>query len=370
MRFAGVLDDLRDSGLYRRLRPGRIDGAHITVGGRRLLNLCSNDYLGLPPDRVARGQFQSSSRLLSGSDASHGRLEDALARHKSQERALVFPTGYMANIGAIQAVAEAGDTILSDSLNHASIIQGCRLSGATVSIYGHNDVDDLEQKLVGGGRRFVITEGIFSMDGDCADLARIADVAHRAGAMLILDDAHGDFAVGPDGSGTAGRLGLAGRIDMYVSSLSKALGSFGGYVAARKETIDLLVNRSKAFIYTSALPSGLADHALRRVRSDRAQRQERLAENARLLAAGLRAAGYDVRSGTHIIPVMIHDEKRSEAFAMSLADLGVFAQPVRYPTVPRGGARIRLSVTAWLERDHIGQILDAFGRAGREHGVL
>ena len=350
---------------------GSVNGAHITIGKKIFLNLCSNDYLGIPAGRIATSQMQSSSRLLSGNDPSYAELEKKLARHKSQRRSLVFPTGYMANLGAIAGIIQKGDLVLSDELNHASIIDACRLAGGRTIVYRHNDMRELARKIRrAGNRKFIITEGIFSMDGDYAELAQIAEIAQKSGAATILDDAHGDFAVGRDGRGTASLLGLAKKIDVYTSSLSKGLGSFGGYVAAREDLVNLCINRSRAFIYTSALPSVLIRDASRRMNADRGKRQKRLAENTRRISGGLRGMGYDIRSNTHIIPIVIGDEKRAADFGRALMRNGIFAQPIRYPTVPRNRARIRLSVTAWLDRGQIDRTLEVFGRIGRKFGVL
>ncbi len=365
------MDGIKKDGLYRRMRLGTVAGAHIVIGGKRYLNLCSNDYLGIPPQRVAAGQMQSSSRLVSGNDASYYYLEKKLARHKSQQASLVYPTGYMANLGAISSIVRGGDLVLSDSLNHASIIEACRLSGAKISVYRHNDMDDLGAKLAQRRqRKFIITEGVFSMDGDFADLRRIAELARQAGAILVLDDAHGDFAVGRDGRGTASHLGVARQIDVYISSLSKALGSFGGYVASSRDAIEFCTNKSKAFIYTSALPSLLIRHASKRFDHDREKKRRALAANVRRVSGGLRKLGYEISSKTHIIPVVIGDEKRAVDFGGELLKNGVFAQPIRYPTVPRGTARIRLSVTAWLGPDNIECALGAFESAGKKFRII
>ncbi|RNJ79986.1 MAG: aminotransferase class I/II-fold pyridoxal phosphate-dependent enzyme [Nitrosopumilus sp. H8] len=343
------------------MRYGRTDGARITIGGKSLLNLCSNDYLGMCPTQVPQGQLQSSSRLLAGNDESYRELEDALAGHKSQESSLVYPTGYMANMGAISAVASAGDLILSDELNHASIIDACKITGAAVSIYKHNDMDDLSSKIRGKAQnKFIVCEGIFSMDGDYSDLARISEVARKEGAVTILDDAHGDFAVGSDGRGTPDELGSG--VDVYISSLSKGLGSFGGYVASQNNVIDLCVNRSRQFIYTSALPRQLVSHAAERLLSERSGRQNALRDNVAMLSRGLGQLG--CQSGdTHIMPIHVGGEKKAVEYGRFLFERGVFAQPVRYPTVPRGQARIRVSVTAWLSREDIDFALGAFEAA-------
>ena len=354
--------------IRRRLRPGVVEGPYITVRGKRMINLCSNDYLGMPPTPVATSQMQSSSRLLSGSDPAHSELEKELARHRSSRRALLFPTGYAANLGVIAALAGRGDTVLSDELNHASIIDACKLSGARVRVYAHNDSGDVERAAKGArGRVFVVTEGIFSMDGDSAPLAELAEASERLGATLVLDDAHGDFAVGPGGRGSPRLQGVAKRVGVHTGSLSKALGSFGGYAAMGREAAEACIDSSRAFIYTTALPSSIAAHALARMRADRRPYQAKLEANSRAMARGL---GDLAMSQSHIMPVMVGSEEKAERMGEMLRRDGVFALPVRYPTVPRGRARIRISITGWLSESHVSAAAEAVRRAARKTGLL
>ena len=231
---------IHKQGLHRKTTPSLTRGSEIIIRGRRLINACSNDYLGIAPSVGSQrtGKIQSSSRLLSGSDEAIHKLESVIAKTKPFDASLVFPTGYMANIGAVTTLAGKGDCILSDSLNHASIIDACRLSGAKITVYGHNDMDDLEKKCKKSkGRIFIITEGTFSMDGDLSDAHRICEIADKYAAISILDDAHGDFALGKKGMGSWENSKR--KPDVYVSSLSKALGSFGGYVIVY---VDLCTN--------------------------------------------------------------------------------------------------------------------------------
>jgi glycine C-acetyltransferase len=270
----------------------------------------------------------------------------------------------MANLGSIPAIAKKGDLILSDELNHASIIESCKLSCAKISIYKHNDMEDLWSKLKQKSKnKFVITEGIFSMDGDFSKLKEITEIAQKSNAITILDDAHGDFVVGKDGKGTANYLGVSKKIDVYISSLSKGLGSFGGYIASEKIVIDLNINKSKSFIYTSALPSFFVEYSLRRFDSNREKQRKKLQKNVKLICKGLREIGYVINSKTHIIPIIIGKEKTAMDFGKHLFQNGVYAQPIRYPTVPKDQARIRLSVTAWLSRKDIENSLEVFERA-------
>ncbi|MFQ5476195.1 MAG: aminotransferase class I/II-fold pyridoxal phosphate-dependent enzyme [Nitrosopumilus sp.] len=363
------LDRIKQNNLYRKLRYGKAKGAHITINGKKLLNLCSNDYLGIPTTKIQFKQLQSSSRLVSGNDESYKKLEDKLAKHKSKQNSLIYPTGYMTNLGVISSIAKKGDLILSDELNHASIIESCKLSDAKVSIYKHNDMQDLQKKLKQKGKnKFVITEGIFSMDGDFPFLKQITEISEKAKAITIIDDAHGDFIVGKDGKGTPDHFKVAKKIDLYISSLSKGLGSFGGYVASQNNVIDLCINKSKSFIYTSALPSFLIEHSLKRFESNREKQKKKLEKNIKQLSKGLAQIGYEVNSVTHIIPIIIGNEKLAMDFGKFLFAKGVFVQPIRYPTVPKNQARLRISVTAWLSSMDIEKTLEIFEKAYLKFG--
>jgi glycine C-acetyltransferase len=281
------LQKLKQANLYRKLGYGTVRGSHITIKNKKLINLCSNDYLGISTTKIQIRQLQSSSRLVSGNDESYKKLEDKLARHKSHQSSLIYPTGYMANLGAISALAKKGDLILSDELNHASIIEACKLSDARVLVYKHNDMEDLNKKLKQTGKnKFVITEGIFSMDGDLSLLKQITEISEKSKAITVVDDAHGDFVIGNDGRGTPNHLGVAKKVDLYISSLSKGLGSFGGYVSSQSNVIDLCINKSKSFIYTSALSSVLVDYSMKRFESDRGKQKKKLEKNIKLISSG------------------------------------------------------------------------------------
>jgi glycine C-acetyltransferase len=365
------LKKIRDQNLYRKLQYGTIEGAHIVFDRKKLINLCSNDYLGLDTNRISNKQLQSSSRLVAGNDSLFKILEEKLARHKSQESSLIFPTGYMANLGSIGTLAQKGDVIFSDELNHASIIESCKLSEARIVIYKHNDITDLERKMKQkANHKFIVTEGVFSMDGDLANLKEISHIATKSDAILVLDDAHGDFVTGVDGKGTGQHFGVEKKIDLYVSSLSKGLGAFGGYVASKKEMIEFLINKSKSFIYTSALPSFLIDLALKRFVLNREKQRKKLWKNIYHMNSGLRSLGYDVTLSSQIIPIIIGNEKTALNFGKYLFENGVFAQPIRYPTVKMNTARIRISITAWLTKNHIEKSLDVLEQAGRKFRIL
>ncbi|WP_425340050.1 aminotransferase class I/II-fold pyridoxal phosphate-dependent enzyme [Nitrosopumilus ureiphilus] len=361
------LESLKKQNLYRKLQYGKSKGAHITINNKKLLNLCSNDYLGILTEEIQTNQLQSSSRLVSGNDESYNKLEEILAKHKSQQKSLVYPTGYMANLGAITTIAKKGDVILSDELNHASIIESCKLSDAKIIVYKHNNIQDLEKKLkLKGKNKFVITEGIFSMDGDFSPLKEITELSEKQNAITVVDDAHGDFVVGKDGKGTPNYFNVEKKIDLYISSLSKGLGSFGGYVASKNNVIDLCINKSKSFIYTSALPSILIEYSIRRFKSNREKQKKKLEKNTNRLIKGLKEIGFEINSTTHIIPIVIGNEKNAMKFGEFLMDNGIFAQPIRYPTVPKNQARLRISVTAWLSDRDIERSLVIFEKSYRK----
>jgi len=365
------LESIKKQNLYREIRFGHVNGAFINIKNKKLVNFCSNDYLGIRISDTVSRQMQSSSRLISGNDISFQILEKKLAVHKSQEGSLIFPTGYMTNIGVISTIIEKNDLILSDELNHASIIEACKLTGAKISIYKHNDINDLSSKLSQHyNRKFVISEGVFSMDGDYANLKEIAEIAEKKDIITILDDAHGDFTVGKDGKGTPNHFGVTKKIDLYVSSLSKGLGSFGGYVATQKNIIEFLINRSKSFIYTSALPSFLVEYSLKKLNSDREKQRKKLWKNIELLSSGLKQIGYDFDSSTHIIPLIIGKEKTVLEFGKYLFKKGIYALPIRYPTVPKNKARIRISVTAWLTKNHIENALRVFELSAKKFRII
>ena len=358
---------IKENNLHRKLQYGKAQGAHITIKGKKLINLSSNDYLGIPITKIQTNQLQSSSRLVSGNDESYKKLESVLAKHKSQQNSLIYPTGYMANLGSISAIASKGDLVLSDELNHASIIESCKLSGAKISIYKHNDMNDLAEKIKKQGKnKFVITEGVFSMDGDVSSLKEITEISQKSNAITIVDDAHGDFVIGKDGKGTPEYFNVAKKIDLYISSLSKGLGSFGGYVASQNNVIDLCINKSKSFIYTSALPSFLVQHSIKRIESDRETQKKKLENNVEKLSKGLRSIGYEIKSKTQIIPIILGNEKLAMDFGKFLSKNGIFAQPIRYPTVPKNQARLRISVTAWLTNSDIEKSLKIFEKAYRK----
>lgn len=372
------LDSIKAGNLYRSLRSVVVKGPTALVNDKEVIHLCSNDYMGLSRDsKVIRATVkslkhvsQASSRLIAGNDPVIEDLEAELAKHRRTEAALVYPTGYMANLGVVGALADRKTTIFSDELNHASIIDACRISGVNVQVFRHNDSTHLSELMRGKGRKIVITEGVFSMDGDVADLKKVCKIARENDAISIVDDAHGDFILGPRFSGAPASAGV--DVDVHVSSLSKGLGCFGGYVAASHKTRDLLINTSRQFIYTSALPDHLCAAAIAAIPiAKRGHLQRRLFENIGFFVSHLKSSGFMLgNSSSQIIPVIVGDEKRAVSFSQELLRRGVFAQAVRYPTVRKGAARLRVSLTAMHTKAHLKIALDAFVSAGAKSGLV
>jgi 8-amino-7-oxononanoate synthase len=361
-------------------------GPHVVIDGRDTLLLCTNDYLGLakhPAVQLAAkravdtyGAGAGASRLVAGTLPIHEELEASIARLKGTESALVFGSGYLANIGIISALMRAGDTIYSDELNHASIIDACRLSRATVKIFPHRNARALAVMLENCGdarRQLIVTDGVFSMDGDIAPLEELARLASEFECHLMVDDAHATGVLGPRGKGTAAHFGLNDEVDVQMGTLSKALGSYGAFVAGSDELIRYLVNRARSFIFTTGLPPASAAAALEalRVAEREPYRRERLWSNAAVLRNGLVSMGFDVGfSETFIIPVIIGGARACLAMAEALLGEGVFAQAIRPPSVAEGASRLRVVPTADHETADIERALDAFERAGRNCGII
>ena len=364
------LSGIKKNNLLRNLQDSHVEKQFIKQDGRKLLNFSSNDYLGIKSGKIKHTQFQSSSRLVSGNDASFSLLEKKLAKHKSQEQAIIFPTGYMANLGMITSIATKHDTIFSDELNHASIVEACKLSGSKIKIFKHNNIGDLERKVQKTkGKKILITEGVFSMDGDWSKLNEICQVSEKHGIITVLDDAHGDFVLGKDGKGTANFFDVEKKIDLYVSSLSKGLGSFGGYVCGKKKLIDLCINTSKTFIYTSALPSSINQYSLNRFNSKREIYREKLWKKINLFHKRLEEIELHTTSTSQIIPVIIGNEKKAMEFSKFLRINGIFAQAIRYPTVKKDQARIRISITGWLSNKEIEYSIQILEKAKRKFNL-
>ncbi|WP_297160528.1 8-amino-7-oxononanoate synthase [Thermogemmatispora sp.] len=384
------LKALREAQLYRRLRPELGSGEPwLERDGRRLLNLSSNNYLGLathPALKAAARQASErygcgagSSRLIAGSSDLHAELERRLARFKRSESALLFNSGYVANVGVITALVGPGDLILSDALNHASIIDGCRLSRATCTVYPHNDSAAVARLLAearssGRYRRIlVVTDSVFSMDGDIAPLEELIALSHRYGALLLVDEAHATGCLGPGGRGLLATVASDYEGIIAIGTLSKALGSFGAFVTGPVLLTDYLINVARPFIFTTALPPPViaASLAALTVLEEQPMLVERLQANAAYLRRGLQALGFDtLTSSTHIVPVLVGEAGQALKMAERLQERGVLAVAIRPPTVPAGMARIRASVMAVHERSDLDFALEAFADVGRELGLL
>lgn len=377
------LDYLRSYDLYRGLNVDDSLKGSVSIRHNyqdNILNFCSNDYLGISThNEVLQTTKKSlkqispcSSRLVTGNTPELERLEEMLANHRKTQAALVFPTGYMANLGTITSLGGKNCVIFSDELNHASIIDGCRLSGAEISIFKHNDIHDLEEKIELNKRvprKIVITEGLFSMDGDFADVRKISSICHSHDALLIVDDAHGDFIFGNPRdrsySGIPAYFGVNSKVDFHISSLSKALGCFGGYVATSRRMREFLINKSRQFIYTSSVPSHLCVSAMTAIRVvEKGYLQNKLFRNIELLGRELCELGLIANQPrTQIIPILIGSEKNAIKFSNLLLRKGILIQPIRYPTVKKGSSRIRISMSASHTPANIRNAVDAISYA-------
>jgi 8-amino-7-oxononanoate synthase len=371
-----ALADLEANALHRTLveiesPPGPV----VRIAGRSYLCFASNDYLGLAADdRLRRGAVQAidtfgsgagGSRLITGNSSLHRRLERELAALKGCEDAVVFAAGYLANLGTISALVGRGDAVFSDVLNHASIIDGCRLSGAAISIYPHGDVQALAALLAESTarRRLIVTDSVFSMDGDLAPLPELVQLAAENGAMLMVDEAHATGVLGENGGGAVEHFGLSGSVPIVMGTLSKALGAQGAFVAGDAPLIDYLRNRARAFVFTTALAPpavGAALAALAVVRTE-PERRRWLRALAAQLREGLRALGYRVPGGeTAIVPVLVGEVERALALSAALRQRGIFVPAIRPPTVPPGRARLRLSLSAAHTEAQVQETLAAF----------
>jgi 8-amino-7-oxononanoate synthase len=380
------LEELRDRGLYRRLRLVEgPQGPTVTLQGRPVLLLCSNNYLGLadhPRVREAAAQAAlrwgagaGASRLISGNMEPHRELEARLATFKGYEAALLFGSGYLANTGTIAALAGRREVVFSDELNHASIVDGCRLARAETFVYRHADLEHLAWGLREAGERasLIVTDGVFSMDGDVAPLAGLVELARRHGARLMVDEAHATGALGRGGRGSVDAAGLSGEVDVVVGTLGKALGSYGAYVCADAETVDLLVNAARPFIFSTAPPPpalGAAGAALTLL-EDEPERVEQLQAGAAALRSALAAEGLAPgRSSTQIVPVRIGEAEATMELCERALERGIFAQGIRPPTVPEGTSRLRFTVMATHSTAELEEAAHEVGTAAREVWLL
>jgi 8-amino-7-oxononanoate synthase len=379
------LEALREAGLYRRTRMvSGPQGPRVTLDGRPVLLLCSNNYLGFadhPRVREAAadaamrwGVGAGASRLVSGTMTIHEQLERRLAEFEGTEACVLFGSGYMANLGVLSALGRPGQTIFSDALNHASIIDGCRLARAETFVYDHASLDHLEWALREHGREgdVIVTDSVFSMDGDVAPLAGIVELARRHGALVVVDEAHATGALGPGGRGAAAAAGLQGQVDVIVGTLSKALGSYGGYVCARGEIVELLLNSARSLIFSTAPSPPAVAGALTALELllDQPLRPEKLQAMADALREELAGAGIKPPAGaTQIVPLIVGDADAAVRVSAAALTRGVFAQAIRPPTVPHGTARLRLTVMASHTTSELSAAAAALSAAAAEAGA-
>lgn len=384
--LATALDAIKEKDLFRRLR--YLQGAQtprIQLEGKEAILLSSNNYLGLADHPALReaairaleryGCGAGASRSVSGTTELHRELEGRIARFKGSEAALILSTGYMANIGLLTTLVGAGDLIMSDELNHASIVDGCRLARAEVWVYRHRAMDHLEALLKRSShrRRLIVTDGIFSTEGTIAPLPEIRQLADRYGALVMVDDAHATGVLGREGRGTGEHFDMMGRIEIQMGTLGKALGGFGAYVAGTQDLIDYLINCCRPFIYTTAIPPAVAAMALAALEivENEPQRRARLWENTAYFRNGLQNLGFDLgRSETPICPVFIGDNALTMEADRRLMARGVFAQGIRPPSVPAQGARLRTTLMATHTSEDLDYALQCFQKVGEELGLI
>lgn len=370
------LREAEEQGLYRRRRiMAGAPGVQVSCEGRDCLNFCSNDYLGLAAHPGVVGAFRAgaerygvgsgSAHLICGHTSAHQALEQELADFTGRDRALLFSTGYMANLGAISALIGRGDAVFEDRLNHASLLDGGLLSGARFKRYAHADAEDLKASLaaVPGKSKLVVSDGVFSMDGDIAPLPAIAEAARQAGASLMVDDAHGIGVIGEEGGGALRRFGLTqDDVPVLVGTLGKALGTFGAFVAGSEALIETLIQRARTYIYTTALPAAIAEatrESLRILRAESWRREKLDALVARFRAGAIQSGLPLTASHTPIQPVPVGDSRRAVEISRRLLERGFLVSAIRPPTVPTGSARLRITFSALHEEAQVDRLLDA-----------
>lgn len=382
------IQELKDEGVYRKLPVmGSASDAEVELNGRKVINLSSNNYLGFANNpRMKKAAIEAVEKYGVGSGAVrtiignmdiHEKLEETLAKFKREEAAFIYQSGFNCNAGTIQAITEAGDLIISDELNHASIIDGARLSKAAKTIYKHSDMESLESVLKENKDKYrnmlIITDGVFSMDGDIAKLPEIVELAEEYGAMTYVDDAHGSGVLGESGRGTVDHFGLHGRIDFTIGTLSKAIGVIGGYVAGSKTMYEWLSHRARPVLFSTSLPPaavGAITEALNML-MESTEYTDKLWDNAAYFKEKMGSLGFDTgHSETPITPVIIGDEAKTMEFSKRLLDKGVFVSGIVFPTVPKGTGRLRCMVTAAHSREQLDKAVEAFKQVGEEMGIL
>ncbi|HEY8342196.1 MAG TPA: glycine C-acetyltransferase [Calditerricola sp.] len=381
------LEQLKAQGVFRPLTEiESAQGARVVIRGKEVIQLASNNYLGLtthPKLKEAAlkaveryGAGTGSVRTIAGTFTMHEELEKKLAEFKHTEAALVFQSGFTANVGVLSSILDERDVVISDALNHASIIDGIRLTKAARRIYRHNDLDDLEAALKETQQyrtRLIVTDGVFSMDGDIAPLPQIVELAERYDAIVMVDDAHASGVLGKNGRGTVDHFGLHGRVHIQVGTLSKAIGVLGGYVAGSQVLRDYLIHRARPFLFSTSHPPAVTAACLAAIEVllTEPERIERLWANTRFFKDGLKNLGFDTgNSETPITPVIVGDEALAMKLSDKLFEYGVYAQGIVYPTVPKGKARVRTIVTAVHTKEDLEAALHAFEKAGKELGII
>ena len=387
-RLQAEIDEIRNAGLWKDERIIESpQAARITVGGREVLNFCANNYLGLADNprliRAAQeglgrwGFGMASVRFICGTQGIHRQLEAAIARFLGVEDAILYTSCFDANGGLFETLLDESDVVISDALNHASIIDGIRLCRAQRQRYAHADMTELERILTAtrnARTRLIVTDGVFSMDGDVAPLGAICDLADRHGALIMVDDSHATGFFGPTGRGTPEHCGVAGRIDIITSTLGKALGgASGGFTASRREVVALLRQRSRPYLFSNSLPPTLVCAALAclELLSETTAHRDRLADNTRWFRRAMTEAGFKIRAGEHpIVPIMLGDARLAQQMAADLLREGIYVVGFSYPVVPKDAARIRVQISAAHEPAHLEQAVAAFTRVGRAHKVI
>lgn len=380
------LANLKEQGLYR--EPRTLSGeqkAKSIYDGKNVINLSSNNYLGLAnhPSLVEAaikatqelGVGSGAVRTIAGQMDLHQEFEAKLAKFKNVEACLVFQSGFTANSGTVSSILGKEDTIISDELNHASIIDGSRLSRAQIKVYPHADMDGLRSKLQesDGRRKMIVTDGVFSMDGDIAPLPEIVELAREFGAILMVDDAHASGVLGENGRGTVDHYGLHGKVDIQVGTLSKAIGVVGGYVAGPQKLIDYLIQRARPILFSTSHPPAVtaASMAAIDLLLEQPSLIDQLWDNTEFFRKGLQNLGFDTgASATPIIPVIVGDERKAMELADELFKEGVFAQGIAFPTVPKGRARVRTIITATHSTSDLQAALDIFSKVGQNLGII
>jgi glycine C-acetyltransferase len=383
------LDDLKNRGLYNTIEPlNSSNGPRITINNREFINLSSNNYLGLASHprlieasnnaTLKYGVGAGAVRTINGTMGIHTELEGRLAEFKGTEAAISFQSGFNCNMGAISAVMDKNDAILSDELNHASIIDGCRLSGAAILRVNHSDIDDLRKKAKEAieskkyNKIMVITDGVFSMDGDIAKLPEIIEVAQELDLITYVDDAHGSGVLGK-GAGTVKHFGLSDKVDFQIGTLSKAIGVVGGYVVGKKDLIDWLKVRARPFLFSTAMTPGAAAACIEAINilTESTEAYDKLWENANYLKKGLKDLGFNIgNSETPITPCIIGEEIKTQEFSRKLYEEGVYAKAIVFPTVPRGTGRIRNMPTAAHTKDMLDEALKTYKKVGKALGII